>query len=432
MRRGTTDSRSGTVPGSGSGRFRSEILGVEVERGPDGMLAAEVSGMAAGFMKPLIDRFFRTLNGLKIIAEKDGGNVYNLYNPPQPSEAGLRALSRKLKDILYGHVFPATVNIAITQSCQCRCLHCSADLFRRHGERELEKSEVVRVIDEAIGLGANLIIFTGGEPMLRPEIFEFIRRVDRSKAVAMIFTNGLLLGGDAASRLADAGLYSLNVSLDGPDSGTHDGLRKSDGCFDAALRGAEQCRKAGILTGVSTYATRENLASGDLERLIELARSEGFHEVTVFDCIPSGKFLGKTDLMLTAAEKKRVVEIGKRQHAMKHPMGVVTMAQVNSPAGAGCFGGYTQVYVTAFGDVNPCDFNPVSFGSVREFPLEAIWEKMVSHPEYGSRKQTCRMQSPRYRSRYIDPIPEGAPLPVPIELLPGDGTYAGPAEKKGE
>jgi hypothetical protein len=52
-----------------------------------------------------------------------------------------------------------------------------------------------------------------------------------------------------------------------------------------------------------------------------------------------------------------------------------------------------------------------------------IWEKMVTHPEFGRRQMTCRMQSPRYRARYIDPIPPETPFPVPIEALPGDGTF---------
>ncbi len=417
------------VPGDGPGGSRFEILGLSVEKGADGRLRPTLTGQAADFLRPLADEFFRTLNGLKVIAEKDGANVYNLYNPPHPSEAGVRALSRKLREIVYGRVFPATANIALTQSCQCRCVHCSAELFRRPGDAELTAAEIKRVVDEALALGAGLVIFTGGEPMLRREIFDLVHHVDKSKAVVMMFSNGLLLSRENARRLADAGLFSLNVSLDGPDAASHDGLRKAEGCFEAAVDGARNCREAGILTGVSTYATRENIDSGALEKLVEFARTEGFHEVTIFDCIPSGRFLSKTDLMLTADEKAAVVDLGRRQHRMQHPMGVVTMAQVNSPLGAGCFGGYSELYVTAFGEVNPCDFNPVTFGSVREFPLEAIWEKMVTHREYGRRKQTCRMQSPRYRRRYIDPIPEGTPLPVPIEALPGDGTFRPPAAR---
>lgn len=407
------------------------ILDVHLERGADRKLRVRAEGQAAGYLAPLVEQYVRTLNGLKIIAEKDGANVYNLYNPPQPSAAGLRALSRKLKDLVYGRVYPATANIALTSACQCRCVHCSADLFRRRdGAPELATHEVKRVVDEALDLGANLVVFTGGEPTLRKDLAELVRYVDKERAAVMMFSNGLALDEALASELAGAGLFSVCISLDGARPETHDRLRGVDGCFRAALEGAERLRRHGVFTGVSTYATAQNLASGELEALMALARDEGFHEVTVFDCIPSGRFLHSTGLMLTPGQKEAVIALGESFHRSDHPMGVVTMARVNSPLGAGCFGGFTQLYVSAYGDVNPCDFNPVSFGSVREFPLEALWERMVSHREYGVRKQSCRMQSPRYRSRYIEPLPEGEPLPVPIEALPGDGTYDAEAARR--
>jgi MoaA/NifB/PqqE/SkfB family radical SAM enzyme len=127
--------------------------------------------------------------------------------------------------------------------------------------------------------------------------------------------------------------------------------------------------------------------------------------------------------MLSEAEKAEVVRLAKRFHDDDGPMGVIAMAAVNSPSGAGCFGGFSQVYVTCHGDVNPCDFNPISFGSIRELPLAAIWEKMVRHPEFGRRQMCCRMQSPRYRSRFIEPIPADLEFPVPVEALPGDGSF---------
>jgi MoaA/NifB/PqqE/SkfB family radical SAM enzyme len=72
--------------------------------------------------------------------------------------------------------------------------------------------------------------------------------------------------------------------------------------------------------------------------------------------------------------------------------------------------------------VNPCDFNPITFGNVRDEPLEAIWRRMVSHPEFGAHRLSCRMQSERYRRQFIAPIQDEERLPVSISRLPGDGT----------
>ncbi|MHC4780546.1 MAG: radical SAM/SPASM domain-containing protein [Planctomycetota bacterium] len=403
-----------------------DILDLELALGEDGLLEARLGGAASGDLKPFVDQLIRTLNGLKVIARRRETNVYNLYNPPQPSPAGLRSLTRKLKELLFGHVFPATVNIAVTSACQCRCEHCSADLFQRQGKltrSDLDGEEIRRVVDEGIDLGANLIIFTGGEPLLRPDLVSLVDYVDKEKAVPMIFTNGYLLDGKRASALAGAGLYSVNISVDDLDASVHDGLRRLDGSHRGAFDALRASLDAGLLAGISTYATSENLASGRLEALLEKAREEGANEVTIFDCIPSGKLLWRSDMMLSDEEKANVVELARRYRESEHPMGVIAMSAVNSPHGAGCFGGFSQVYVTCHGDVNPCDFNPVSFGSVRDLPLQAIWEKMVRHPEFGRRQMCCRMQSERYRTRYIDPIPRDLEFPIPIEALPGDGSF---------
>ncbi|MHC5078243.1 MAG: radical SAM/SPASM domain-containing protein [Planctomycetota bacterium] len=403
-----------------------DLLNLDLTLGEDGRLSAQVGGRAAADVGPFVDRFVHTLNGLKVIARRDGGNVYNLYNPPQPSNPGVRALTRKLRELLFGHVFPATVNIAVTSACQCRCAHCSADLFQRQGRlrrEDLTGEEIRRIVDEGLDLGANLIIFTGGEPLLRSDLIDLIRYVDKDRAVVMIFTNGFLLDEEKARALQDAGLYSINISVDDSDAEAHDHLRGLTGSHARAFGALKASLEAGLLSGISTYATSENLASGGLAALLERARAEGAHEVTIFDCIPSGKYLWNTELMLSEAEKREVIRLARAVQEGSHSMGVVAMARVNSPKGAGCFGGFSQMYVTCHGDVNPCDFNPISFGNVRELPLQAIWEKMVRHPEFGRRQMCCRMQSTRYRSRYIDAIPSELEFPIPVEALPGDGTF---------
>ena len=78
--------------------------------------------------------------------------------------------------------------------------------------------------------------------------------------------------------------------------------------------------------------------------------------------------------------------------------------------------------MTCYGDINPCDFNPITFGNVLEESLETIWRRIASHPEYAPHRHSCRMQSERYRSKFIKPIQQEERLPVDIRRLPGDGT----------
>jgi hypothetical protein len=92
---------------------------------------------------------------------------------------------------------------------------------------------------------------------------------------------------------------------------------------------------------------------------------------------------------------------------------VTTQALVNGPEGSGCFGGFTQFYMTAYGDVDPCDFTPLTFGNIRDEPLTNIWACLLSHPAYSNRCRHCRMQDPEFRRQYIDPIPDDVLLPWP-------------------
>ncbi len=96
---------------------------------------------------------------------------------------------------------------------------------------------------------------------------------------------------------------------------------------------------------------------------------------------------------------------------------VITQAHVNGPTGAGCYGAWHQLYSTAYGEVMPCDFTPLSFGNVRTQPLREIWDKMTSHPAYCQRSPHCRMQDRDFRRQWIDRIPASGPFPYPMELL---------------
>jgi len=393
-----------------------DFLSIETRMEGDRIIA-EATGQLGSVIQPFVDRFVGVLNSLKVIAKVDGANVYNLYNPPQPTKAGLRALERKLKEVVFGTVFPATANFAVTFKCQCRCVHCSADPFIDPEREELSTEELKDAIRGAVELGSSLVIFTGGEPMLRPDLCELIATVDRDKAMPMMFTNGQFLTEENVGKLKEAGLMTMNISIDSGDPEIHNKLRRIPNLFQEAVAGGRRAMEAGILVGLSTYSNSRALKEGSLERLLQFAQEEGFNEVTIFDCVPSGKWLKDFDIVLSPDEKKQTIELAEKYHQMDHPMGVVAQSKVNSPEGAGCFGAYSQFYLTAYGDMNPCDFNPISFGNVRDLPVQLLWQKMVSHPDFKVHHKTCRMQTPSYRAKYIDWLADDVHLPVPIEEI---------------
>lgn len=381
----------------------------------DGRLTGRARGLTGPIFQPLLDKVVEKQNKAKPIAIENGSFTYTLYHPPYPSSAANRAIQALVRDKLFGIKTPTTCTLAVTYKCQCRCVHCSADRFIDPNRRELSTDELKSVIDQSLDLGVVNVVFTGGEPMLRRDIYELIAHVDKTKAHAMMFTNGWFLSEENVKRLKDAGLHSLNISIDHLNARIHDDLRRLEGCYARAFEGAARAREAGILTGISTYATKDNLRDGSLEGLLQLAQREGFHEVTIFDCMPAGRFLREESVLLSPAERAEIVKMARRYVAMDHPMGVIAQSWINSPIGSGCFGGQFQFYMTAYGDINPCDFNPVTFGNVREMPLRDIWRKMITHPEYEGRKRSCRIQNPYYRAHYIRTVSDSQKLPIPIE-----------------
>ncbi len=247
--------------------------------------------------------------------------------------------------------------------------------------------------------------------------------VPRELSRVQAFTNALLLDEARAARLKEAGLFAVQLSLDSPDAAEHDRLRGVAGAFDAVREGVHHARGAGLLVGVSTYATNESVAARHLTRIARLADEWGVHEVTVFDVLPTGRLFRRTDLLLTEQSRKQLLhEAAALNRSFRGRPHVITQAWTNSGRGfarfIGCLAGNYQFHITASGDFTPCDFTPLAIGSVRQRSVSDLWRTMVDHPAYCQHSKGCRMQSEAFRERYIDPIPAGAPLPFPIDRLP--------------
>jgi len=386
------------------------------------MIRARAKGVRGRLFQPLLDYSLERLNNNKVIGKWGGANVYTLYNPPMPSPAGIRLVEGRLKEKLFNIITPTTVTYAVTYACPCNCEFCSADRFNKarggsSDRKVLNTDEAKRAIDACVDLGCTNITFTGGEPMTRKDFFELVEHVPKDKAIALMFTSGFYLNEENAARLKEAGIYSVMVSLDSINPETHEKFRRTPGLFNRAWEGAKLLRDAGVLVGISTHASHENIADGSLELLLRKAGDEGFNEITIFDSMPTGKWLHNESVILTPDERRIVLDLAGKYARMEGGPGVIAQSWINSPIGSGCFAGFFQFYLSAYGDVNPCDFHPITFGNIRDKPLEELWEDMISHPEYKVRKWNCRMQSPAFRDKYIKKIPDDCDLPVSIDFF---------------
>ena len=373
------------------------------------------SGMLSSFFHGEEDRLKKLLVSMpRPLAERDGGFVYNLYQPPVPSRRFINSLARVA---MQGHypVKPSTCTLQVTTRCQLNCYHCSAARYVTRDRQELSTEEWLSVIRQAQQIGVFNIVFTGGEPLLRDDLCTLISAVDRARTHANIFTNGLLLTANNITRLQEAGLFAAMVSLDDPRPEKHEELRRIPGGFQRTVDGMKRALDAGLLVGISTYVSPQGLREGRVEQMIELGRSIGVHELTIFDIIPTGKLLPlEHEQLLSAADKAQLIALEEDYNARAGYPHIVTQAKVNGPQGAGCFAAHSQFYMTAYGDLDPCDFTPLTFGNIRDDSLETIWARMLGHSAYEHRCDHCRMQDSAFRQQFIDDIPEDALLPWPV------------------
>ncbi len=391
------------------------LLGVEMWLDEQRHVQAKATGRLAPLVQDNVQRYFAKTKDLKVLATRNGSNVYTLYQPEVPSSAAIKQAANKLIDSVTRKHTPSTATLAITKRCQCNCEHCSAQRFMRNPKPEVTTEDVLRVTREAQELGCVTVIFVGGEPLMHPDIYEFIASVDREEARPSIFTNGLLLTDKNIEKLIDAGCHAVHVSIDDVDPEVHDAGRRLKGVHAKAVAGVKRCLEAGLLTGMSCYASPEKVARGEIEKMILWAKELGVHELTVFDIVPTGRLLREEEkILLSPDDKKYLQDLAAQYNEGPELPGIQMQATVNSPKGFGCFAAWWQFYMTSSGDITPCDFTPLTWGNIKDESLHDIWARMTSHEAYCEHAENCRMQNREFRAKYIDVIPDDADLPYPM------------------
>ena len=386
--------------------------------------------IGTGILNPILDKFsffsmiivqINFYRGNANLGKWHGKKVANTFAPPVGGGPMLHLIKTSIIGRIFRNPRPIAMTFAITYNCQCNCFHCSAGKHLKKNVKELTTLEAKKLIDDSQNLGVSIIAFTGGEPLLREDLFELIAHVDPKKAVPLLFTNGQFLTDENVEKLEKAGLYSAFVSIDSPYPEDHDRLRGKQGLFNDAMKGIDKLMNKGILVGISSYATRSATEKGMYKKIYDLARKKGLKNVMLFDGVPTGNILKDTSEILTSDQRNEIREFSSKLFKNSIVPPLSSQAWQNSIegyfGGIGCLAGNIQYYVSAYGDVTPCDFTPLSFGNIRKEKLKTIWTRIINHPAYNHRSTFCRMQNPSFRQFYIDPIPDNITLPYEIEKL---------------
>ncbi len=193
----------------------------------------------------------------------------------------------------------------LTRRCNLYCAHCYASADAETAPGELGTEEGRRLLDDLADYGVPVVLFSGGEPMVRDDLAELVRYADERGIRPVLSTNGTLATPERTRQLRDAGLAYAGVSVDGlPER--NDAFRGREGAFDAAVRGIRAFLDAGLKTGLRYTITGRNAA--DLEGVVDLLREEGVDRFCFYHLDYGGRGADVASIDLPPAEKRAAVK----------------------------------------------------------------------------------------------------------------------------
>jgi radical SAM protein with 4Fe4S-binding SPASM domain len=283
---------------------------------------------------------------------------------------------------------PFMVNFAVTRECNLRCQHCYSQASDSPHPEELTTAEAKQVIDEVCQAGTHWLIFDGGEPLMRDDIYELIAYAKETGLVPMLSTNATLLSTEAAGKLKKAGIAALTISIHGAEAKPHDDFCGMEGSWERAMLGISNAVRADLPFRINTCVHRGNL--DQLDAIVALAKESKAMAIEVLQFVPVGRGKKHPELELNQEEKIRLVsKIIQYQledekfvyYCIALPQLWVEVEKTVTEEEAKkrfirtcCDAGIRYCSILYEGTVYPCMLLPKSAGNIREKSFETIWQ----------------------------------------------------------
>lgn len=290
---------------------------------------------------------------------------------------------------------PFTIAWEVTRACVFACVHCRADAQRRRDPRELTTVEGYALIDRLAEFGSPILVFTGGDPMMRRDLFELISYADEKGLRCSLTPTATTSPTRERLRLAAlAGVRRIALSLDGPNPEVHDAFRKVDGSWERTMTILRNAQEVGLSAQINTTVTAHNVHL--LPDMVQFVREVGAVQWSVFFLVPMGR--GQELSMISPEEHERVLtwlhELSRQGDfdikATAAPMYRRIAAQHrhgDGPVGGAGFAfhdgldrpvqgvndGRGFLFISHLGEIMPSGFLPISVGNVREDDVVEVY-----------------------------------------------------------
>lgn len=308
---------------------------------------------------------------------------------------------------------PRLVALELTGRCNLRCVHCraSASSIVNEDKSELSLDEIKRIIDDVASFSKPILILTGGEPLVRKDIFEIAGYASGKGLRVVLGTNGTLITPETAKKLLDSGVKRVSVSIDCAYAEEHDGFRGVKGAYELALQGIRACKEAGLEFQVNTTVTKRNIR--ELKEIHELAKKLGAKAHHIFMLVPTGRGKAIEDEEIKAEEYEDVLnwiyDVQSEGAIHVKPTCAPQFARIIDQrrgkagaagldaAGSGCMGGTSFAFISRVGDVAPCGYLPLAAGSTRRQKFSEIWKNSELFLNLRKRKLKGKCGRCRYK-----------------------------------
>jgi radical SAM protein with 4Fe4S-binding SPASM domain len=275
---------------------------------------------------------------------------------------------------------PHLISWNLTKKCNLRCPHCYMEAGQV-AENELTTDECLWLLDDMKALGTEMLILTGGEPLLRKDIYDIASAASSQGFWVVMGTNGVLITDRVAQKMVECGVKGVGISIDSLDPARHNSFRGGPNAWEHSVRALDICRANGLEVLVQT--TVMDMNRDEIPSMIDFARAKGAWSFNLYFLVQTGRGQQMNDLSpeQTEAMLSSLVEAQKdyrpmlvRSKCAPHFKRIAYEKGLGGLESGGCMAGTQYCRITPEGNVTPCPYMTVVAGNVREKRFREIWE----------------------------------------------------------